>query len=127
MARGWSSLFAICKLEIMSTFNSFFSDLPGFFTSKSDTLSIFEVYPQSEIPLITQIAHINWHYHRERVAFFLPDILVFRVSIKNRIDFRVVDYRTNCSTSFSATFFSSELDGELESFNFKVFFFFQRC
>ena len=100
-----------------------FNHLPRFFSSNSDTLSIFEVYPQSEIPLITQIAHINWHYHRERVAHFLPDILVFRASIKNRIDFRVVDYRTNYSTSFSATLFSSE---KLQPLRSKVLFFLQR-
>ena len=69
----------------------------------SDTLSIFEIYPQSEIPRLTQIAHLDWFFPSEEdPVHLLPDTLIFRVFHANRIIFRVVNYRTNYSTWFSA-------------------------
>ena len=65
-------------------------------------LSIFEIYPQSEIPLLTRIAHLDLLHPREVAAHLLPDTLVCRAIHNDRIIFRVVDYRRNCSTRFSA-------------------------
>jgi hypothetical protein len=66
-------------------------------------LSIYEIYPQSEIPLLTEIAHLDWFDSRsEEPAHLLPDTLIYRVIHQNRIVFRVVNYRTNYSACFSA-------------------------
>ena len=65
-------------------------------------LSIFEIYPQSEIPLLTPIAHFDLLHPREIPAHLLPDTLICRIIHNDRIDFKVVDYRTNYSTRFSA-------------------------
>jgi hypothetical protein len=99
MARAWSSLRIIGKLEFISwvyLIPSFSSGYPS-----TDHLSIFEIYPQSEIPLLTEI-----YLHRfpsEDAAHWqlLPDTLLFRAIHEDRIVFRVVDYRTNYSTCFS--------------------------
>ena len=76
--------------------------IPSF---SSDFVSIFEIYPQSEIPLLTKIAHLDWFSSMEDLGGFhlLPDTLIraCHISRKNRILFRVVDYRTNYSTCFS--------------------------
>jgi len=64
-------------------------------------LTIFEIYPQDEIPLLTQIADLDW-FPSEDPVHFLPETLIFRVFYQDRIVFRVVDYRKNCSASFSA-------------------------
>ena len=68
--------------------------------SFNDHLSIFEIYPQSEIPLLTQIAHVLFFSVLEYPAYLLPDILIC-MSIRGRIAFRVVDHRKNYSTCFS--------------------------
>ena len=67
------------------------------------------MYPQSKIPLLTQITHIDWFPFEEEAAHLSPDTLIFRVFHLpvDKIVFRVVDYRTNCSTCFSVTCFSA--------------------
>jgi hypothetical protein len=74
-------------------FNSFFS---------SRYLSVFEIYPQSEMPVLTQIAHLHWIPYEGAPDHFLPNTLICSVSYDDRIVFRVLDYRTNHSTCFSA-------------------------
>ena len=76
------------------------------------------MYPQSEIPLLTQIAHIDWFPSEGEVVHLLPDTLIFHVFHGDKIVFRVVDYRTNYSTCFSA-------DVDVKKIDFvQVFFFF---
>jgi len=62
-------------------------------------ISVFEIYPQSETPLLTQIAHLDWDYSNEP-AHCLPDTLIFREISEDRIVFKVLDYRVNYSTRF---------------------------
>jgi hypothetical protein len=71
--------------------------IPSF---RPDKISIFEIYPQSlsETPLLTQIAHLDWSSEDEYPVHLLPDTLIYREGIV----FRVVNYRTNYSTCFSA-------------------------
>ena len=68
----------------------------------SDHLSIFEIYPQSEIPVLTQFAHLDWTSSEESPSHLLPNTLIRSVRYDDRIVFKVVDYRTNYSTCFSA-------------------------
>ena len=98
MAMARSS-FHLCKLEL--EFIAGVSYLISSFSS-DDRLAIFEIYPQSEIPLLTEIGHIVlFSEAREKVAHVLPDTVIFRHDVDDRIVFRIVDYRTNYSTSFS--------------------------
>ena len=87
--------------------------IPSF---SSDYLSIFEIYPQSEIPMLTKIAHLDWFTYMEDLGgshlHLLPDTLIRETHIfrKNRTVFRVVDYRTNYSTCFSVNVGSRTTD-----------------
>ena len=83
------------------------------------------MYPQSEIPLITQIARFVTDLGLH-LAYFSPDTLVFRGSIENGIGFRVVDYRTNYSTHFSATLCYDEFKFNLKPDFKNVFFVFSK-
>jgi len=78
----------------------------------NDHLSIFEIFPQSEIPQLTQIAHLDWFPPEEDPVHLLSDTLICRVFYEDRIVFRVVDYRTNFSTTFS-------VDVDVKKFGFK--------
>ena len=83
-----------------------------------DHLSIFEIYPESEIPLLTEIAKLDWFSSEEDPIHLLPDILIFRVFHVDRIVFRVVNYRTSYSTWFSA-----DVDVKINSkYDVEVFF-----
>jgi len=66
-------------------------------------ITIFEIYPQSETPLLTQIAHFAAD-SKELLGHLLPDTLIFRELYKDGIIFRVLNYRLNHSTRFSADF-----------------------
>ena len=96
----WASLSLrlIGKLELISFMYVYL--LPSF---SDDALSIFEIYPKSERPLLTEIAHIDWDpSDKEHLAHLLPETVVYRVIHDDRIVFRIVNYRTNYSTCFSA-------------------------
>ena len=70
-----------------------------------DPFSIFEIYPQSEIPLLTKIADFDRFSSGEfpeDPTHLLPDTLICRMQHRDKIVFRVLDYRMNCSTCFSA-------------------------
>jgi hypothetical protein len=87
------------KLEFISFKFMYVYLIPSF---SDDTLSIFEIYPKSERPLLTEIAYIDWDDPEEQPAHLLPDTVVYRVIHDDRIVFRIVNYRTNYSTRFSA-------------------------
>ena len=95
----WASLSLrlIGKLEFISFM--YVHLIPSF---SDDALSIFEIYPKNERPLLTEIAHIDWDSSEEHPAHLLPDTLVCDVIHDDRIVFRIVNYRTNYSTCFSA-------------------------
>ena len=97
MARAWLSFRLIGRLQFISY--EYYFLIPSF---SADRLSIFEIYPQSEMPLLNQIAHLDWVSSEEDPAHLLPDILICRIFQTDKIVFRVVNYRTNHSTSFSA-------------------------
>jgi hypothetical protein len=52
--------------------------------------------------VLTQIAHLDWISSEESPDHFLPNTLIRSVRYDDRIVFRVLDYRTDYSTSFSA-------------------------
>ena len=63
-------------------FNSFF------YSSKH--LSIFEIYPQSEIPQLTQIANFSWSPDEEPLQL-LSETLICLHFQEDRMFFRIVD------------------------------------
>jgi hypothetical protein len=71
--------------------------------------SFYEIYPQSETPQITQIAHLDLDPSMDLplAVHLLPDTLIwFGVNEEvneemNQIIFRVWDYRLNHSISFA--------------------------
>ena len=97
MARAWSSFRVIGKARIYIM--SIFIIIPSF---SDDYLSIFEIYPQSETPMLVQIADLEWLSSEESPYHFLPDTLIYRTFHEDRIVFRVLNYRTNHSARFSA-------------------------
>ena len=62
--------------------------------------------------MLTQIAHLDCFSPKEHPAHLLPDTLICRVFFEDRIVFRVVDYRTNYSTCFSADVNVENIDSE---------------
>ena len=97
MAMAWSS-FHLCKLELEFISGVYLLLILSF--SSDDRLAIFEIYPQSEVPLLTEIGHVDL-FSEEEAAHLLPDIVICRRDVDDRIVFRVVNYRTNYSTCFS--------------------------
>ena len=88
----------------------------NFFSFSYKHLSIFEIYPQSEIPLLTQIAHLKWNPFEEVLVHFLPDTLICRIRDDKTV-FKVVNFRTNYSTCFTA-----DVDTKKSCYSAKVFF-----
>ena len=115
MAGAWSSSLGLfCKLKFTSRLRL----IPSF---SSEQLSIFEIYPQSEMPLLTKIAHLDLLSVRNPVHL-LPDTLICRGSRADGIEFRVVNYRTNFSTCFTADVVYTE-KGIGPNYDLQVFFF----
>jgi hypothetical protein len=75
--------FYVCRWQILSFSNRYISIL-------------YEIYPQSESPLLTQIARLECI---DPPAHLLTDTLVY--FHEDRMVFRVWDYRSNYSTCFS--------------------------
>ena len=71
---------------------------------------LYEIYPQSETPLLTQIAHLDCN---KIPVQLLTDSLIFWDFRDDTAIFRVWDYRANYSTCFAA-------DINLRKFNLKV-------
>ncbi|KAF8802153.1 hypothetical protein BYT27DRAFT_6771427 [Phlegmacium glaucopus] len=64
--------------------------------------SVYEVYPQSETPQLTQIAHLDFDSSKDPPAYLLPDRVIWSAFYEDMIVFRVWDFRENYSISFSA-------------------------
>ena len=76
------------------------------------------------MPLLTQIAHLDQASTGEcPTHYLLPDTLICHVALKDRIVFRVVDYRTNYSTRFSVDIDTEKFESE-DEVAVKVFFVF---
>ena len=76
--------------------------------------SVYEIYPQSEKPQLTQIAHLDFNPIEDvGAAHLLLDRVIWYGFYQDRIVVRVWDYRVNYSTSFSA-------DIDLEKFNYDL-------
>ena len=60
---------------------------------------VYELYPQSETPRLTQIAHLDFDYPMK--AYLLPGTVIWLYFVIDRIILRVWDYRLNHSISFS--------------------------
>ena len=70
----------------------------SFFSKKC---SVYEIYPQSETPHLTKIAHLDFDPPILYQAHLLPETIVWYGFHEDRIVFRVWDYRLNHSISFS--------------------------
>ena len=74
----------------------------------SSSCSIYEIYPQSETPHITQIAHLDDLDPSVNLPVYLLPGTVIWCDIdrdEHQTVFRVWDYRLNHSISFSVGFF----------------------
>ena len=70
-----------------------------FFRFGKNSWSVYEIYPQSDMPHLTQIAHLDFECIDN--LYLLPGkVIWYGISLKG-IVFRVWDYRVNHSTSFS--------------------------
>ena len=65
-----------------------------------ETCSVYEIYPQSETPRLTRIAHLVV-FDPPLCAFLLPGTVIWCYSVMDRIVLRVWDYRLNHSIGFS--------------------------
>jgi hypothetical protein len=62
---------------------------------------LYEIYPQSETPLLTQIAHLDCN-DIDAPVHLLTETLICRDFHDDRMVFRVWDYRANYSICFAA-------------------------
>ena len=83
---------------------------------RCDICSVYEIYPQSETPHLTQIAHLGFD-SRVFLTLLTPGIVIWYRFYEDRIVFRVWDYRLNHSISFSV-----DVDVEKFEFNIEVYF-----
>ena len=81
--------------------------------------SVYEIYPQSETPHITLIAHLGLDPSNDPQVHLLPDTLIWFGFNEDRdhIVFRVWDYRLNHSISFTVDVSDSDYDS-----GFRVYF-----
>ena len=66
--------------------------------------SVYEIYPQSETPHLTEIAHLDSGPDQgedQRVHLLPGTAILFGYDYDNRIVFTIWDYRLNHSISFS--------------------------
>ena len=63
---------------------------------------VYEIYPQSETPQLTQVAHLNGPLPVFIETHLLPNKIVWYKGYGDRLVFMVWDYRLNHSTTFSA-------------------------
>ena len=61
--------------------------------------TVYEIYPQSDMPHLTQIAHLSFNHVDNR--YLLPGKVIWYRRSEEGMVFRVWDYRVNHSTSFS--------------------------
>ncbi|KAF8812954.1 hypothetical protein BYT27DRAFT_7239602 [Phlegmacium glaucopus] len=62
--------------------------------------SVYEIYPQSETPQLTEIARLD--INKGFLAYLLPDKVIWYGFCNDNMVVRVWDFRRNYSTSFSA-------------------------
>ena len=63
---------------------------------------VYEIYPRSEAPHLTQIARLDdSHLYDNPPAYLLPGIVIWYRFYEDKVVFRVWDYRLNHSKSFS--------------------------
>ena len=65
-----------------------------------ETCSIYEIYPQSETPRLTRIAHLVVFEPPIR-AYLLLGTVIWRYSVMDKIVLKVWDYQLNHSITFS--------------------------
>ena len=70
-----------------------------FFRFGKNSWSVYEIYPQSDMPHLTQIAHLDFECIDN--LYLLPGKVIWYDKSPERIVFRIWDYRVNHSTSFS--------------------------
>jgi hypothetical protein len=63
--------------------------------------SVYEIYPQSETPYLTQIARLDHGPSGNSPVHLLPGTVIWYKLCENRTIFRVWDYQLNHSISFS--------------------------
>ena len=78
---------------------------------------IYEIYPQSETPHLTQIAQLNFDPFEDYPALLLPGTVIWYNVYDDRMVFRVWDYRLDHSICFSV---ESDLPGF--KFDLEVYF-----
>ena len=86
--------------------------------------SVHEIYPESETPHLTQIAHLdglNLEASNDPPVHLLPGTVIWFDFREDSIVFIVWDYRLNHSTSFSV-----DVDVEKFDFDLKVYFAFSK-
>ena len=66
-----------------------------------ENCSVYEIYPQSETPHLTQIAHLDFDHFENPSFYLLPGTVIWYRFYADRIVFRVWDYRLNHSINFS--------------------------
>ena len=76
--------------------------------------SVYEIYPQSETPHLTKIAHLDFDPAKDPPAHLLPGIVIWYGFYEDRIVFRVWDYRLNHSISFSVDIDVDKFERNLE-------------
>ena len=64
------------------------------------TCSIYEIYPQSETPRLTQIAYLD-NFDPSMKAYLLPGTVIWLYPVMDRLFFKVWDYQLNHSITFS--------------------------
>ena len=62
---------------------------------------VYEIYPQSETPHLTKIAHLDFGPTEYPLTCLLPGLVIWFTFHEDRIVFMVWDYRLNHSISFS--------------------------
>jgi hypothetical protein len=88
------------------------SDYGGFFSRYFDCF-VHEIYPDSETPHLTQVAHLDLYPSDEFRAHLLPGTVILYDIFEDRIVFIVWDYRLNHSISFS-------VDVDVKKFGFDL-------
>ena len=83
--------------------------------------SVFEIYPQSKTPHLTQIAHLDFDPFKDPPAHLLPGIVIWYGFYEDKIVFRVWDYRLNHSISFSVDIDLDKFEFDLEVYLFHSF------
>jgi hypothetical protein len=85
-----------------------------FLSSAYEYCSVYEIYPQSETPHLTKVAHLDFDPTKDPPAYLLPGKVIWFGFYEDRIVFRVWDYQLNQSISFSVDFDVDEFKSEIE-------------